>query len=345
MDVGGAETFLMKIYRVLDRNKYQMDFCVAKGKKGFYEEEIKDLDGKIYRITPKTKSIFKNFADIRKIVRDNNYKNVIRISQNSLSAIELLAARMGGANNIIFRSSNSSTCGGKKDEFLHRVFRPFANLISNKKIAPSKEAGDFMFGRSKYIIINNGVPIEKYHFSQKKRSKYRNELGISDDTIVLGHVGRFEEQKNHKFLIELFKKYHKIKPNSVLLLIGGGKLGEKIKQRIMENKLMDSVKLLGIRSDISELYSAMDCYIFPSLYEGMPNTVIEAQVSGLPCLVSDKITKDCKITENVKFLPLDNPDQWIDSLACLNNMNRIAEIDEKYDIKSVVKDFVKVVYA
>lgn len=349
MDVGGAETFLMKIYRTIDRKKYQMDFCVAKKEKNFYEDEILRLGGKLYRITPKTKNPLKNFHDIKKIVKKNNYKSVLRVSQHSLSSLELLAAKFGGANKLVFRSSNSNSGGSKFNMMIHFIFRPFANLISNVKIAPSKEAGDFMFGEANYLIVNNGLDLNEYRFSVEKRKKYRKEFNVRENTMVVGHVGRFNYQKNHKFLIEIFEKYHKINDNSELWLFGKGELEQEIKQIVNEKKLTKYVKFLGVREDINYIYSAMDCYIFPSIFEGMPNTVIEAQTSGLPCVVSDAITKDCGITEYVSFVSNDqSAERWSDIVkknSIIERENSFVSLKKnQYGIDEIVKIFEKVVF-
>lgn len=348
MDAGGAETFLMKIYRALDIDKYQMDFCVAKKEKNFYEDEINEMGGKIYRITPKSKNLFKNFNDIKRIVKKNNYKSVMRISQNSLSSLELLAAKLGGAKNIIFRSSNTSVYGNKIEEIIHYIFRPISNHIVNIKIAPSKEAGKFMFGKSKFHIINNGLDLNKYSFSEESREKYREEFN-ANNKLIIGHVGRFNQQKNHKFLIDIFEKYNLINDNSELWLFGKGELEENIKNYVKQQKLEKKVKFFGVRQDVNLIYSAMDCFVFPSLFEGMPNTVIEAQTSGLPCLVSNTITNDCNITNNVTFLELNNyPEEWAKKILKndINNRKTTSKIikEKKYDINDVVEGFVKIVF-
>lgn len=346
MDVGGAETFLMKIYREIDKKKYQFDFCVAKKEKNTYEDEIIELGGKIFRITPKTQGFFKNFNDIKKIVKDNNYKYVLRISQNSLSAIELFAAKLGGAKILAFRSSNTSVHGGKIESIIHYLFRPIANMISNIKIAPSKEAANFMFGHRKYYPINNGLDLNKFVFSEEKREKYRKEFKVQYDTKVVGHVGRFTFQKNHKFLIDIFNEYQKINSDSELWLFGKGELEDEIKEYAKNNK---KIKFMGLRTDINEIYSAMDCFVFPSLFEGMPNTIIEAQTAGLHCLVSNTVTKDCDITNNIDFLSLDDTAvNWANKITFLSNSERKNKKqlvrNKKYDIKDVTREFINNIF-
>lgn len=352
MNAGGAETFLMKIFREIDKSKYQMDFCVATSEKGFYDSEIERLGGKIYHIIPKSKGLIKNLKDIFSIVKKEQYKYVMRISQHSISSLELLAAKIGGAKIIAFRSSNTNSGGSKLNLLLHYLFRPVANRIVNVKIAPSTEAANYMFGKgvvkkNKYFLLNNGLDLEKFKYSQEVREKIRKKLGV-EEKFVIGHVGRFSRQKNHKFLLEIFKEYLKRNDNSVLLLIGKGELENEIKEYSKTLQINDKVIFYGVSENVNKLYSAMDIFIFPSLFEGMPNTVIEAQASGLDCVISDTITKECNITGNVKFKSLqESPKQWSDEII-VNNRNRSEEEkifeDKSYDIKSVTRKFEKIIF-
>ncbi len=348
MNAGGAETFLMKILRQLDRKKYQMDFCVGVSERCFYDDEIEKLGGKIFHITKKSKNPFKSFFDIARVVKKGNYSNVIRISQHSMSSIDLLAAKIGGAKNLIFRSSNSNSCGSTLNSILHIIFKPLAIMISNVKIAPSDVAAIHMFGKRQYkmgkiIILNNGLCIDLFKYDDKVRNSKRRELNILDNEFIIGHVGRFTAQKNHKFLIDIFKEYQKINNNSKLMLIGDGELKENVLKYIDKNNLNKKVLILGVRSDINELYQAMDCFVFPSLYEGMPNTVIEAQTSGLKCIISDQITKSVNLNDKVVFCPLNDINQWVKNVAesqkRSNDYNLIKQ--KGYDIKEISNIFTK----
>ena len=349
MNAGGAETFLMKIYRGLDKSKYQMDFAIAE--KGVYDKEIKSLGGRIFRITPKSKGALKNFNDIKDIVKKYHYNSVLRVSQNSLSALELLAAKLGGAKIRAYRSSNSSTVNGsKKEEIVHRACMWMPKAFANVRFAPSTEAAEFMFGKGciqkgEAFIINNGLDLDVYKYSDEARRKIRAELGVNDE-LVVGHVGRFNQQKNHKFLIQVFAEIKKIIPDAVLILCGKGEKQKEVENQVMNLGLQDSVKFLGVRSDIPDVLSAMDVFVFPSLYEGMPNTVIEAQATGLPCLIADTITKEAKVTNLVHYEPLDDPIKWAQKTIDIYvkadferlNFNRKMR-EEHYGISDCIEDF------
>lgn len=349
MNAGGAETFLMKMYRALDKTKYQMDFAVAGD--GIYDDEITQYGGKIFKITPKSSGMIKNFWSIQKIVKNNHYKSVLRVSQNSLSALELFAAKLGGAEIRGYRSSNSNTVSGTKKEIIvHKLCMWMPRLFANVRFAPSTEAAEYMFGKGcidsgSAFLLKNGLALDVYKYSEDARKKVRTELGLKDEFVV-GHVGRFNQQKNHAFLLDVFAEIKKIHGDAVLLLCGKGEKEFEIRNRVEKMGLSNSVLFLGVRSDIPQVLSAMDIFVFPSLYEGMPNTVIEAQATGLPCFVSDKITKEAGVTDLVSFLPLRDPEFWqskIEKGKCNSNREHYNfEMRQGgYDISSAAKLFVE----
>lgn len=347
MNTGGAETFLMKVYRNLDRKKYQMDFCVSADKEGFYDKEIKELGGMIFHVPMKSKNPIKAFKSIKKVVKDNNYEMVLRTSQQSLAALDLLAAKCGGAKKLIYRSSNAGLTGGFISRFINRLFAFLPRIVPNIKIAPSTEAAEFVFGnnsvkKGKVIVLPNGLDYDKFKFNNEIRMKIRKELKINNDITLYGHVGRFNVQKNHLFLLNVFNEIHKKDKKTLLILIGNGELEENIKKKIKDYRLDDSVKLLGIKNNVNEYLMAMDMMIFPSLFEGMPNVIIEAQATGLRCVISDKITKEANITNLVKYVSLDKSAiDWCNEVLEWNEYNRKDTHDlfkkEGYLIKDVVK--------
>ncbi len=354
MNAGGAETQLMKIYRALDRTKYQMDFAVTLDAPGFYDEEIRAMGGRIFHIAPKSKKPWKNFNDVRKLVKRERYYYVLRTSEHALSALELFAARLGGAKKRVYRSSNSRVGSARSaSAYLHRLCRFMPKRFANARIAPSTEAAEFMFGKGcvdkgKATLLHNAIDLSVFTYDETARQKIRNELGISEEKLILGHVGRFSEQKNHLFLIEVFKKICEQTPNAILLLVGAGSLKERVERRAEELGVRNSVIFTGVRSDVPALLAAMDVFVFPSFYEGMPNTVIEAQATGLPCVVSDTITREANVADLVKFLPLSSADKWAEEiLQCVRAPRgemKDVFIDKRYGIQGVADEFVKLVF-
>jgi len=349
MNAGGAETFLMKIYRQIDKEKYQLDFYVTQQNKGFYDDEISTLGGKIIRAIPKSKNPFKSFVSIYKTVKTYKYKRVIRISQHSLSSIDLFAAKLAGAKILVFRSSNSKTGGSSINTFLHFFFRPFAKLIPNIKLAPSHEAAEFMFGKNynknqNTYIIKNGIPVEDFTFSNQTRLNKRNELNFNNKFIV-GHIGRLNKQKNHFFLIEVFEQILKRNDNSLLILVGSGELKNALMDKVEEKRIADKVIFLGVRSDIPQLLMAFDLMIFPSLFEGLPNVLIEAQATGLKCIVSDSISKEVKVSNNLIFKNIqDEPIEWTKEVD-FNYYERLNnDFPDDYNIQNTVDFFIENIF-
>lgn len=351
MNAGGAETFLMKIYYGLDKTKYQMDFCVT-ANENVYAEKILFMGGIIYTIPAKSKNPIQSFYDIKKIVKDNNYKYVLRINEHSLSVIDLLAARIGGAQKLIMRSSNSAS-GTRISTFLHILFRFLPKRIPDIKLAPSILAAEYTFGKKSVakgnvIIMKNGLDVTKYSFSQIARNNIRKEFGINSEFIV-GHVGRFNLQKNHTFILETFYQFLHIRPDAKLVLVGEGVLFETIIEKAKEMGIIDSCIFTGVRSDVNHILSAMDVFIFPSFYEGMPNTVIEAQTAGLPCVISDSITEEADITGLVQYVSLnESAENWAEKISKIRNVNRqkVSEQIKKsgYDINDVVRQFENIIF-
>jgi glycosyltransferase involved in cell wall biosynthesis len=353
MNAGGAETALMKMYRTLDTTKYQMDFYCMSQEEGYYEKEINSMGGKVYHSIPKSENFIKSFLGIKDTVQQNNYNYVIRVSQHSLATLDLVAAKFGGAKVLIQRSSNSDS-GSRLSCVLHNIFKWLPMTVPTLKIAPSTEAAKYTFGKNcvkngEAIIIKNAVPVDKYIFKQEIRDKTRKEFGIKDEFVV-GHVGRFNNQKNHSFLIETFSEIVKKHENSILLLVGKGELESNIIRKTEELGLTNKVIFTGVRSDVPDIMMAMDVFVFPSFFEGMPNAVIEAQATGLPCIISDTITKESQITDLVKYLSLNySPDEWAEaSITYCNGFIRKDMrrdfVEKGYDIETVTRQFEKIIF-
>lgn len=352
MNTGGAETFLMKVYRCINRDEYQMDFLLN-SKENFYGNEINAMGGRIFYAVPKSKDPIKSFLTIKNIVKKEKYDCVLRVGEHSLASLDLLAAKMGKATRLAQRSSNDHSAS-KIGTVLHYLFNFMPRKIPNIKIAPSLNAARYTFGKkmcskNEVNILNNGVDISRFSFSEKIRRDYRQKLQLKDK-VVFGHVGRFSEQKNHSYLIKVFDEIVKKNPDARLLLIGNGELEDKIKQQINDVGISDKVILLGTRADVEKLFMAMDGIIFPSLYEGLPNVIVEAQATGLPCIISDTITDEVILTEDVFRYSIQlEPVIWADkALQMINNSKRenaIGKIIENgYDIQETAGNFIKIIF-
>ncbi len=354
MNAGGAETFLMKVYRRLDKTKYQMDFCINVAEKCFYEDEITSLGGRIYRITPKSESVGNFRKQLFDVVKSNGYKYVLRITSNAFGFMDLKIAHKAGATVCAARSSNSSDGGSLKSRAAHVLGRLLYGRYVNVMIAPSDLAAEYTFGNRAYKngsvkILHNAIDTDVYGFDAQGRKNIRAELKISENTMVIGHVGRFTAQKNHLFLIDVFSEYVKQSEDSILVLVGNGELEGEIRNRAAERGVSDRIIFTGVRSDVPALFSAMDVFVFPSFYEGMPNAVIEAEATGLPCVISDRITREADITGLVDYLPLGDAAAWAEHISSMSlpvvRKTPCREFTENcYDIESVTKQFVRLVF-
>lgn len=347
LDAGGAETFLMKVYRSLPTEDYQFDFLVSIGN-GCYTEEVLARGGKIYQIPERTQDFFGAFYGIFSVVKNNRYDTVLKLGENALAAADLLAAKLGGAKNLALRSCNAPTGLSFRARSLHSLLRPFLNWITTVKLAPSQLAADFMFGKAADVtLLNNGVDLGIFHYDAQGRSRIRREFDIGDK-LVIGHIGRYAEQKNHRYLLEVFQQIRRQREDAVLLSVGTGKMETQIHGWIKELDLEDRVILAGQRFDIPALLSAMDVFVFPSLHEGMPNTVIEAQATGLPCIIADTITREADITGLVQYLSLTQaPGDWANAAlaAQVKERSSTKQDFEKhgYDISRVAMELVALI--
>ena len=353
MNAGGAETFLMKIYRQMDKTRYQMDFCVNVPEKGFYDDEIQSLGGKIFHIPSKSENAAKFAKELSDLIRRENYEYVLRITSNAAGFWDLKIAKDAGAKVCIARSSNSSDGESWKAKLVHQAGRLLYGKYVDVKIAPSDLAAEYTFGKKavkhgQVHPLHNAIDLDIYRFRQEARETIRQEFHL-EDKLIVGHIGRFNHQKNHMFLLEIFKELSMLQDNAVLMLVGKGELEQQIRDRAHQLGIADKLVFTGVRSDVPQLLSAMDVFVFPSFYEGMPNTVIEAQATGLPCIISDTITKEANITGLVEYYPLSlSAAIWarkaLEASANPRKDTRQDLIDHKYDIQSAAQEFVRLCF-
>lgn len=326
---GGVEAVVMNYYRHIDRSKIQFDFLCDEDSTNIPYEEIEQLGGRVILIPPYQK-VFKYQKELIRIFKENNYK-IVHSHINTLSIFPLRAAKKAGVKVRIAHSHSTTNKKEWKKNLLKQVLRPFSKVYATNYMCCSELAGRWLFGDKTYdsgqvYLLNNAINLDKFKYNEKLRKEKRKELGISDDTLVIGHIGRFVAQKNHTFLIDIFNEVHKKNPNSLLLLVGQGPLKEEIENKVKELKLNDSVRFLGQRNDANELYQAFDVFCLPSLYEGLPVVGVEAQASGLLCILSDAMTKETKVIESTKFNSLKNNSlNWADLI--LNSMKNYKRND------------------
>ena len=336
MNRGGAETMIMSLYRNINRDKVQFDFVVHTEDKCAFDDEIESLGGKIYRVPRYIgKNHLRYISSWNEFFRKHHEYKVIHGHVRSTASIYLSIAKKYGLTTIAHSHNTSSGVGlsAKVKNILQYPIRYFAEYL----FACSKPAGEWLFGKNacqsdNFFILNNSIDVRKFIYNENIRRKIRKEFNI-DGKLVVGHIGRFQRQKNHNLLIDIFKKIHDKNNNAVLLLVGDGELRQSIMDKVEDLELSNNVIYTGVRSDIPKLLQAMDVFVFPSLYEGLGIVVIEAQASGLPCVVSDTIPKDAYLTDLVQSIPLNaSVEIWAD--AVLQYYDNHERIDRYYEIKS-----------
>lgn len=331
---GGVESVVMNYYRHIDRTKIQFDFICDSDSTNIPYDEIDHLGGRVILVPPYQK-LFQYLKELKKIFKENNYK-IVHSHINTLSVFPLYAAKQAGVKVRIAHSHSTTNKKEKKKNLMKQVLRPFSKLYATDYFCCSELAGRWLFGNKEYdkgnvFLLNNAIDIEKFQYNEKVRKEKRKELNIKDNTLVIGHIGRFVAQKNHTFLIDIFHEVHKKNKNSILLLVGQGPLMNEIKEKVDDLQLTKYVKFLGQRDDANELYQAFDVFVLPSLYEGLPVVGVEAQASGLLCLFSNDMTKETKVLDSAEFLLLADSKQWANDI--LEKTKYFHRIDTVVQIK------------
>lgn len=351
MDRAGAETIMMNYLRNIDREKIQMDFLINRPDRADYEDEIKVLGSKVYHMCSLYPGKFVKYKkEFRKFLEKHPEYQIIHSHLEERSCLALKIAKdMGVPVRIVHAHSIPKHFNIKLPVRLY--FRRKLKGTYTNQFACSEEPAKWLYGTTENVtFMRNAIDTGRFSFDEKIKKSVRKKLEISDDTLVIGHVGRFTYEKNQSFLIDIFNNVNKQHPSSKLLLIGGGKPKEEIetkeaiKKKVRELGLQDKVSFLGIRDDVDELMQAMDMLVMPSTSEGFPVTLVEAQAAGVKCLVSDVITSKCNITDEIQFMSLDSDaEEWANKvLSFSKTKSDKIEMNKRikqagYDIKENAK--------
>ena len=353
MNQGGAENFTMNVYRNIDRTKIQFDFLLFK-ETNYFENEILEKGGKIFKLPPRNQGVIQFIRKLYQFFKKNaGHYDAIHVTVSSLSSIEpLLIGAWFRIPIRIIHAHNSQCEKGLKHLLLHWFSKLTVNWGATQGLACSGNAKDWVFSytllNKNAKIIKNGIDLKHFAFNNDIRIRKREELGVNPRDIVFGHAGRFVPEKNHSFILKVFRRIHQKNDNTRLLLVGNGINFDKVKKEAEQMNLSDSVSFLGIRPDVNELLQAMDAIVFPSVFEGLPVFLVEAQAAGLPLFISDKITKTVDVTGNVAFLNIDDePEIWSDYILEKMPVFKREDTSQKiqqagYSIADVVKELEKI---
>ena len=319
MDRGGAEAMIMNYMRNINRELIQFDFLTNRDYRAAFEDEIESLGGKVYHMCPMYPGKFRQYKrEVREFLEEHPEYKIIHSNLEERSYFALKEAKKMGIPVRISHSHNRPL-GFNAKLLVRYYFRFMLKYYNTHMFACGIEAGDWLYGkkkRDKVIVMNNAIDARQYTYDLDKSVAMKKKLGV-ERKLVIGHVGRFFAQKNHSFLIDIFNEIYKQNSNAVLLLVGGGEKDDTLKnqmlQKVADLGLLDCVQFLGVREDVNEVMQAFDLFLLPSLFEGLPVTMVEAQASGLPCVISDKVPIQCDITGNVKVVALEeSPEVWAD---------------------------------
>lgn len=349
MDRGGAEAMIMNYMRNINRDIIKFDFLTNRDYRAAYEDEIESLGGKVYHMCPMYPGKFHRYKkEVREFLKEHPEYKIIHSNLEERSYLPLKVAKKMGVPVRISHSHNRPL-GINPKLIVRYYFRFMLKFYNTHMFACGEEAGDWLYGkknRDNVTIMNNAVDANQYRYNPEVSKEMKKQLGIEGKKVI-GHVGRFFPQKNHDFLIDIFNEIYKKDKDTVLLLVGGGELDDALKNQIKEKVrnlgLEDAVEFLGVREDVDRIVQTFDVFLLPSLFEGLPVTMVEAQAAGLPCVISDKVPIQCDLTGNVWVVPLEeSPKKWAD--VVLDKANNFEKrdtcqqiADAGFDIKSQAK--------
>lgn len=321
--IGGIERFLYSLYQSINHKLVQFDF-ITTTKEPAFAENLKGMGARIFTVTSYTQNPFQYYSDLKRIMQQENYE-IVHIHKNSVANIlPMIIGDRLKIKTLIVHSHNTASTRGFFFDLLHYINRNKLAHRATTLLACSEQAAVWLYGNTivkskKATIIHNGIDAEQFRFNETIRQSYRDHLNINGKFVV-GHIGRFTNQKNHDFLLDIFKEVYSRNPQAVLLLIGSGELKQAVQDKVNRLGLNDAVRLLGVRHDVSQLMQMMDVFLFPSRYEGLGIVLIEAQAAGLKCVASDTIPSEAKITDHLKLINLNEPKEaWADEILKYRN--------------------------
>lgn len=304
LEKNGITTFILNNAKYLAQEKYNVSILAPNKIDCELEKILEQNNITLFTLNNRKRNPLRYIKDLSKIINNNNF-DVIHVNGNSSTmTLELFAAKLAGCKCRISHSHNTVT----EHIFIHRLLYPLFNLLTTDRMACSDAAGKWLYQNKQFFVIKNGVDINNYIPTSEIRTKLRKKLNLKSSDILLGNIGYFNLQKNQKFLIPIMQKLDK---KFKLILIGDGLLKEEVQSLVEQNNLQSRIIFAGNINNVNEYLSALDIFLMPSKFEGLPFALVEAQASGLPCIISNKISHEADLTGNVQFLSLSDSDKWI----------------------------------
>ena len=348
MDYGGVETLLMSVYRKIDRDRIQFDFLCHNRLESAFQDEIRSLGGRMFLVHgPRHGGFFNYLQELKRFFTEHPEYRIVHAHMNRDNAWALMQAKRAGVPVRVSHSHNVL----KQCSFLYSLYVSAAKQVNRRclthRFACSREAGEDLYGKgTAFTIIPNAIDASRFAFDPERRKAQRAEWKLTDDhDVLIGHVGRFDLQKNHRFILRVFAALRKTNPRAKLVLIGSGPLEEEIRREAHKLCLDDAVIFAGSHRDLQGMYAAMDAFVFPSLYEGLGIVAVEAQCCGLPVLASAFVPQEAAVTDRMSFLSLDAPPEiWAERISiaaeeCRDNREKYQAVvqESPYCLDHVVR--------
>lgn len=353
LNIGGAEANAFRTFKNIKHDRFDYSFLVFFEGDPQVEKEVNSLGGKIIRFSEPKRGYLQFLIQFNSLLKKGKF-DVVHVNTLWNSGLIMFLAWL---NHVPIRICHShSTQSSAEETFKYKLYklimRKMIIVFSSHYVACGYDAGKYLFGRDlfekKGEIIYNGVEIDEFKYNDKKREEVRKKFGINSECFVLGHIGRIAPVKNHPFILRLFKKLLENKYNVKLILVGDGPDLQKIKAYAKQNNLESNILFLGMRNDVNQIINAFDLFLFPSLYEGFPVSLIEVQANGLPSIVSTNVTSEAKILENQHYIPLSNYSKWFEIVAFFinNRVSRkdvdVSKVNSMFDITEITKKWEKI---
>lgn len=346
--IGGIGSLLKNINKVIDLESFAFIYAFSSSElTGDFDKQVEKYNSSVVVFPSyKIRNIFRYLKQIKHFYKTNaSHIDILHVHSPNTGVLDLYYAKKYGITIRILHSHSTKYSGKKINAIRNYILQLPVKKLATHYFACSLKAAEFLFGKNNIgntFIIHNAIFPNSFLFSEKVRNRYRFDLGIADTNFVIGHVGNFTEEKNHFFLLDVFREVYTQNCKAILLLIGSGTLENQIRHRIKELELEKAVLMLGRRADVHNWLQAMDVFVFPSFFEGLPLTLIEAQTAGLHCIVSSNITTETNITNYIEYLSLESSSKiWAESILKYSNGYNRENMEEQiskagYDIRTEV---------
>lgn len=326
----GISTVILDYYSNFDPKTYQLEIVAWNDSDEELLQEFRNIGVNIRVLPSRKEAVVKYIHAFVNLIRTENYDALYIHGSSSIMTMELMLARFSGCSIRVVHSHNT-TCDHK---MVDKLLRPFFYHSYTTALACGMDAGKWLYGNHEFHIIKNGRDIDKYKFNAAIRETVRRELGLKNNTLAVGHVGYFNYQKNQEFLLKVLKELLNTTPNVKMFLVGDGPTRTDIMDKARIGGLADNICFTGSISNVPDMLQAMDIMVLPSLFEGLPLVSIEWQIAGLPCILSDCVTRECAYMDSVKFLPL-NEEKWAEEIL---NIGMVSRKEDDHLIVQKTKD-------